>query len=253
MFKDKLPTNSMYVLGLDNKQGEPTEYTCTCYEVNYLDKLESVVLECDHLSLVPPSVLIRQAKEKMSFINDTDYVDIDLDSKPKTIVPKNLVDIPGSLLTDLKEKAKELETNISRILLEQGSSALISFDKAAAYSETVLRDGLDIGAKIDQDITVSINGLLKLSLIQAYSQIFDLAPSIRKLYMTKMCELIVQQNHEDMKKQVTSTRHSAMLHALAGRVKQEENKIGVARGKSGQKYGSRHEQDTTQDYVSTIE
>lgn len=255
---DGLPNNSMYVVGLDDKSGpEPTAYTCTSIEVfkNRIAKTDKISYTCNSIDVSDLKLFKQRQERKSKEPRQEQYINLDLEDpelETQTIhsiidrqLPENLIDIPKDQVTRILNKNKELTDQVSQILLEQGSTSLMSFDAASAYTETVLRDGLKIGAKLDTNVTVALEGILQLSIIAKYLNVFDLPKSIRTQYISKMTELVVTQNHEDMKKQVTAQRHSTLLQTLAGRIgtgrtgndKRGENRngLGVGRGNSGRR------------------
>lgn len=268
-YNDGLPMDSNYVLGID----EDTDNIPT--HVSYFDKHTGI--EFVNFLYVPRlgNSIVRKVKPKQTAnssisVEDNDeylqglhdrlnhYTDIEESDQytdfevplpkintaqvdiPLGVRPDNLVDIPIETLKRLTSTNKQLTKEVSDIILQQGSSALISFDAACAYAETTLRDGLRIQAKIDSDVTIALNGLLKLSIINKYLSTFDLPSDVRSSYLSKLTELVVTQNHEDMRKYVNGQRHSTVLNALAGRVattnqqaNTDKSSIGVGKGRSG--------------------
>jgi hypothetical protein len=263
LYHDGLPDNPMYVVGLDDTTGiEPTAYTCTATEV-FKSRIAPTNAQFYTCNAIDVSDL------KIYKYKKGNYIDIDLnesDHKVQTLhnvidrsMPENLIDIPKEQISKILAINKDLTDQVAKILLEQGTTSLMSFDAASAYTETVLRDGLKVGAKLDTDVSVALAGILKLSIISKYISTFDLPSSVRKTYLAKMTELVVNQNHEDMKKHSNAQKHSSLLQTLAGRISKDnsnrevgrqENRtgLGVGRGNSGRKITTKEPEEPFHDF-----
>ncbi len=260
-FNDGLPNDPRYVLGIDDPSNDntPSSDPFEPIRVPFIRPLKSSFIK--RVKRMPePSCDIMLTEEEEAFCEahkheDYIYIDLDTISKkneakrnkpslkihgkkldiPKDIVPENLVDIPRQLLEDISEVNEKLADEISDIILKKGATAIIAFDTALNYSSAVLKDGFGLNSEVEDDLKYAINGILKLSLLLKYIDFFDLPEDAKKEYTSKMIELMVISDHDNMRKHVNTSKHRKIMQSFVGQVTDKAATM-VGRGNSGGKF-----------------
>lgn len=132
----------------------------------------------------------------------------------------NLVDVPEQVLTDILSSSSEISEEVSQILLAESATLMMSYDKASAYTEAALRDGLGVEVTIDRSVQCGISHLAKLNVLSLYANKMSALPShIKDRFFKHLIEKVADDAHKDMIKEDKSEKYSAMLDHLAARVK----------------------------------
>lgn len=152
------------------------------------------------------------------------------DEKTEGLNIENLVEVEESRLNKIIQDATELSVVVSNVLMDEAASFMMSYDKASAYTETVLRDGLGVNIEVDSSVMVGISHLAKLNVLNMYADKMTTLPSsIRDRFMRIVTKKIAEDCVQDMNRDIKSEKYSSILKNLTARITQDETPLGTSR------------------------